>query len=165
MQPRPSRLPAPGKLAQQVEEKGTDFDFREEHHQKLLHGLWPQPREGEGRTVGERAAGIGLGTGTGTGLAHLHIGRVEVPERGERSRQPLCAVADPQGLEMARGDPCLLTQALEGIGDKQLQCLLPPLQCWAEVGVTPRVPQGLLFHLQCWAEAGGTPRVRVQAET
>lgn len=81
----------------------------------------------------------------GTGLAHLHIGRVEVPERGEGGRQPFRAVPDPQGLEMARGDPRLLTEALEGIGDKR--------------------PQRLLPHLQRWAEAGGTPRVRVQADT
>lgn len=50
--------------------------------------------------------------------AHLHVGSVEVPERGEGSRQPLGAVPDPQSLEVARRDSRLLTEALEAIGDK-----------------------------------------------
>lgn len=33
--------------------------------------------------------------------AHLHIGSIEIPERGQGSRQSLCAVTDPQGLQMA----------------------------------------------------------------
>lgn len=82
----------------------------------------------------------------GTGLAHLHVGCVEVPERGQRGRQPLRAVPDPQGLEMARGDPRLLTEALEGIGDKRPQRLLPRLQRWDPQGV------GASGHAELWKE-------------
>lgn len=61
------------------------------------------PVQGEGRAVGGWAAGAGTG-GSGSrhrGVAHLHVGSVEIPERGEGGRQPLGAIPDPQGLEMA----------------------------------------------------------------
>lgn len=37
----------------------------------------------------------------GQRAAHLHIGSVEIPERGQGRGQPLSAVPDPQGLEVA----------------------------------------------------------------
>lgn len=61
------------------------------------------PVQGEGRSVGGWAAGARAG-GSGfqsRGAADLHVGSVEIPERGEGGRQPLGAVPDPQGLEMA----------------------------------------------------------------
>lgn len=56
---------------------------------------------GEGRTVGGRAGGAGGPGFLSRGVAHLHVGSVEVPERGEGGRQSLSAVPNPQGLEMA----------------------------------------------------------------
>lgn len=38
---------------------------------------------------------------SGHRVAHLHIGGVEIPERGEGGREALSAVPDPQGLEVA----------------------------------------------------------------
>lgn len=52
--------------------------------------------------------------------AHLHVGSIEIPERGQGSRQSLCAVTDPQGLQMARGDSSFLTEALETTKDRHL---------------------------------------------
>lgn len=56
-----------------------------------------------GRTSGGTAAGAGAGSSAELcrGVAYLHVGSVEIPERGEGGRQPLSAVPDPQGLEMA----------------------------------------------------------------
>lgn len=62
--------------------------------------------------------------------AHLHVGSIEIPERGQGSRQPFCAVTNPQGLQMARGDSSLLTEALERIKDR---CLWTPPPRWASV--------------------------------
>ena len=65
--------------------------------------LAPPGQQG-GRTAGEIAAGIGLGALLLCAeelLAHLDIGSIEIPERGESRRQSLSTVPDPQGLEMA----------------------------------------------------------------
>lgn len=62
----------------------------------------------------------GIGQAPLQKATHLHIGSVEIPERGQGSRQPLCAVTDPQGLQVARGDSSLLTEALETTRDRCL---------------------------------------------
>lgn len=54
-------------------------------------------------------------------LAHLNIGSIEIPERSKCSRQPLSAVTNPQGLQMARGDARLLAETLETIRDRSAE--------------------------------------------
>lgn len=47
-------------------------------------------------------------------FTHLDVGCVEVSEGGKSSRQAVCTVTDPQGLEDAGGDTRPLTEALPG---------------------------------------------------
>lgn len=47
-------------------------------------------------------------------LRHLDVGRVKVPEGGQRSRQTVCAAAHPHCLKKTGGHTCLLTQTLPG---------------------------------------------------
>lgn len=94
--------------------------------------LWPPPRQGGQAPWGEGSRRAGLRCGCEGPLAHLHVGRVEVPERGEGGRQPFGAVPDPQGLEVAGGDPGLLTEALGQAETEQTQLSVP----------TPALAQG-----------------------
>lgn len=74
-------------------------------------------------------------------LAHLDIGSIEIPERGEGSRQSLRAVPDPQGLEMARRDSRLLAEALGAIRGRSAPTPPFPLQHWSKSRYAPG-PQG-----------------------
>lgn len=99
--------------------KPVRFRPGKKQHLELYQPLGPPPGEGRGRQDCWRDVGGGGGLWLSVQrLAHLHVGSVEVPERGEGSRQPLGAVPDPQGLEVARRDSRLLTEALEAIRDK-----------------------------------------------
>lgn len=62
------------------------------HHQENLCPL---------RSHGGRTGRGGIGQVPVQRAAHLHVGSIEIPERGQGSRQPLCAVTDPQSLQMA----------------------------------------------------------------
>lgn len=109
--------------------------------------LWPPPSAAGGQDCwrdGSRRQGWGSGSPC-RGAAYLHIGGVEIPERGEGSRQPLSAVPDPQGLEMARRDSYLLTEALEAIRDKSAsRAAFPPT-----AGCAPRGCRQEVMHGKC----------------
>ena len=67
-------------------------------------------------------------------VAHLHIGSVEIPERGQGRGQPLGAVPDPQGLQVAWRYSRLLAEALGKNSSKSASTSPLPHAAWVWSG-------------------------------